>query len=349
MKERGVDDGHIIHINRFVRQMPWTVGKAVFLDSRVEIFMSVSRNQIDACQFVQKMVHIWIGNSDIRTLSAGYITTGLRQSRHSCFPVQRDSKPKLRYCPQSFEVLDTGCGRNNSHISKNHCGVPKAVSGVWSIPLGRVHDKVFIRRHAVVGWAARLCSGGFLKNFHLSGTVNKQNFRYWAAENPLELQARPLHNPKVTVWCTLSSIGVIEPYFWRGWSHSYCECQSILRHVGEFSAPENCRVWGRIQPRGLLVPTGWSYGPYSTSSARNFKGDVPGSSGLLTRGSSVATALAWFKSLWLFLWGYLKAEAFKHRPRSLDQLKEAIQEERLQMYIGRQGHHLDDIIFKNLK
>jgi hypothetical protein len=23
-------------------------------------------------------------------------------------------------------------------------------------------------------------------HFHLSGTVNKQNFRYWAAENPLE-------------------------------------------------------------------------------------------------------------------------------------------------------------------
>jgi hypothetical protein len=65
-----------------------------------------------------------------------------------------------------------------------------------------------------------------------------------------------------------------------------------------------------------------------------------------------------------FLWGYLKAEVFKHRPRTLDQLKEAIQEEtegiapdvlvrvlenfqeRLYMCIGHQGHHLDDIIFK---
>jgi hypothetical protein len=42
--------------------------------------------------------------------------------------------------------------------------------------------------------------------------VNKQNFRYWAAENPRELHARPLYSAKVTVWCTLSSIGVIEPY-----------------------------------------------------------------------------------------------------------------------------------------
>jgi hypothetical protein len=38
-----------------------------------------------------------------------------------------------------------------THISKNHCGVPKADSGVWSIPLGRVHNKVFSCRHAVVG------------------------------------------------------------------------------------------------------------------------------------------------------------------------------------------------------
>jgi hypothetical protein len=55
----------------------------------------------------------------------------------------------------------------------------------------------------------------FFLNFHLSGTVNKQNFRYWAAENPRELHARPLHSPTVTVWCTLSSIGVIEPYFFE--------------------------------------------------------------------------------------------------------------------------------------
>jgi hypothetical protein len=55
----------------------------------------------------------------------------------------------------------------------------------------------------------------FLKKFHLLGTVNKQNFRYWAAENLRELHARPLHSPKVTVWCSLSSIGVIGSYFFE--------------------------------------------------------------------------------------------------------------------------------------
>ena len=36
-------------------------------------------------------------------------------------------------------------------------------------------------------------------HFHLNGTVNKQNFRYWASENPGELHQRPLRSPKVTV------------------------------------------------------------------------------------------------------------------------------------------------------
>lgn len=35
-------------------------------------------------------------------------------------------------------------------------------------------------------------------HFHLSGTVIKQNFCYWAAENPPKLHAQPFHNPKVT-------------------------------------------------------------------------------------------------------------------------------------------------------
>jgi len=34
-------------------------------------------------------------------------------------------------------------------------------------------------------------------HFHISGTVNKQNFRYWAAENPRTVHQRPLCSPIV--------------------------------------------------------------------------------------------------------------------------------------------------------
>ena len=52
-------------------------------------------------------------------------------------------------------------------------------------------------------------------HFHLSGTVNKQYFRYWATNNPRQLHERPLHSPKVTVWCAVSQFGVIGPYLFE--------------------------------------------------------------------------------------------------------------------------------------
>ena len=52
-------------------------------------------------------------------------------------------------------------------------------------------------------------------HFHLSGCVNKQNFRYWAPENPRQLHERPLHSPFVTVWCAVGSFGVWGPYFFE--------------------------------------------------------------------------------------------------------------------------------------
>jgi hypothetical protein len=45
--------------------------------------------------------------------------------------------------------------------------------------------------------------------------VNKQNYRYWAAENPQELHQRPLRSDKLTVWCGITSFGVLGPYFFE--------------------------------------------------------------------------------------------------------------------------------------
>jgi hypothetical protein len=52
-------------------------------------------------------------------------------------------------------------------------------------------------------------------HFHLNGSVNKQNYRYWAMENPRELHQRPLYSPKVTVWCAVTPFCVIGPYFFE--------------------------------------------------------------------------------------------------------------------------------------
>ena len=51
--------------------------------------------------------------------------------------------------------------------------------------------------------------------FHLTGYVNMQNHHYWADSNPKEVHERPLQSSKVTVWCAVSSHGVIGPYFFE--------------------------------------------------------------------------------------------------------------------------------------
>jgi len=44
---------------------------------------------------------------------------------------------------------------------------------------------------------------------YVNGYVNKLNCRYSASVNNLDLRERPLHKPKVTVWCALSTYGLV--------------------------------------------------------------------------------------------------------------------------------------------
>ena len=45
-------------------------------------------------------------------------------------------------------------------------------------------------------------------DFHLNGSVNKQNFRYWSAVNPQQVHEHPLHCDRVTVWAAVAKFGV---------------------------------------------------------------------------------------------------------------------------------------------
>lgn len=52
--------------------------------------------------------------------------------------------------------------------------------------------------------------------FFLSGTVNKQDFRYWAGSNTQYLHQHPLHSPRVTVWCRAASLRIVGFFFKDG-------------------------------------------------------------------------------------------------------------------------------------
>ena len=49
----------------------------------------------------------------------------------------------------------------------------------------------------------------------LNGRINSHNSVHWGTERPREVLQTPLHSPKVTVWCALSSSGILGPYFFQ--------------------------------------------------------------------------------------------------------------------------------------
>ena len=80
-------------------------------------------------------------------------------------------------------------------------------------------------RIAFCMWLKQKCdlSDDFINNlwfsdeahFHLNGQVNRQNCRFWGKAPPDEVLQRPLHSPKVTVWCALSGQGIVGPFFFE--------------------------------------------------------------------------------------------------------------------------------------
>lgn len=201
-------------------------------------------------------------------------------------------------------------------------------------------------------------------HFHLAGTVNKQNFRYWAEGNPRELHQRPLHSPHVTVWCGVAEFGVWGPYFFEEDgqavtvnSNRYCHMlETFLRpKFNQFIEDHEGEVW--FQQDGATAHT-------ARRSREILRELFPG------RLLSLHGDIAWpprspdLTPCDYFLWGYLKAQVYKHRPRTMEALKEVITQEvanippemtrramenfreRLRQCVNNGGRHLMDIIFK---
>ena len=200
-------------------------------------------------------------------------------------------------------------------------------------------------------------------HFHLSGFVNKQNFRYWADENPQNLIEKPLHSERVTVWCGIGTIGVVGPYFFE--EEGRCVTVNSDRYSDmllNFLKPRleslgGCReLW--FQQDGATAHT-------ASKSVQILKNMFP------SRLISIRGDIAWparspdLAPCDFFLWGYIKEKVYINRPKTIDELKEKIVEEirnlsqstinevmssfrnRLKECIDKEGHHLSDTIFKS--
>ncbi|GBL82575.1 hypothetical protein AVEN_263665-1 [Araneus ventricosus] len=197
--------------------------------------------------------------------------------------------------------------------------------------------------------------------FHLSGCVNKQNFHYWALNNPRQIHERPLHSERVTVWCAVADSGVIGPYPFE--ENGKAVTVTSARYVDmlrNFLQPKlyehgNLAVWFQ-QDGATALTAGISIDLLKEMFPKrliSLRGDI-----------SWPARFSDLPPCDYFLWGYLKSKVYKNRPRTTEELTAAIRQEiaaipqamtrrvmknfwvRLQKCIDSKDRHLDDIIFK---
>lgn len=199
-------------------------------------------------------------------------------------------------------------------------------------------------------------------HFSLSGSVNTQNVRYWGPTNPQLIHEKPLHSPKVTVWCGICSERVIGPYFfedetgatvtvngvrYRAMIRDFLANELAENNMEHYwfqqdgatchSARETIDLLKPMFPRRLI--------------SKNGDYDWPPRSPDLTAPD-------------FFLWGYLKSKVYSNKPETLEQLKANIRheiaqitpetlanvmvnaEKRANLCVAAGGGHLADVIFK---
>lgn len=202
-------------------------------------------------------------------------------------------------------------------------------------------------------------------HFHLSGAVNKQNFRYWAENNPRIIHEVPLHSPKLTVWCAISQFGVIGPYFFQ--EDGVTVTVNSNRYISMLQHFLEPRIEEIIEEEGLEDLWFQQDGatPHTARNSMNILSELFPHRLISLRGDLGWPARSPDLSICdFFLWGYLKEKVFKSRPHTLPELRERITEEvnaiprdmcrravqnfreRLHQCLEADGRHLKDIIFK---
>ena len=199
-------------------------------------------------------------------------------------------------------------------------------------------------------------------HFHLVAHPNKQNWRYWAEDNPLIIHEQPLHCERVTVWCGIGPMGVWGPYFFEeDGKNVSVTSDRYVKMLQDFVRPKHLelenvgRIW--FQQDGATAHTARK----SMDCLKEIFGDrvisLRGNVGWPARSPDLSPCD-------FFLWGYLKAKVYEHRPTTIPALKEAIVREiaaipreminnvmrtfrsRLQHCVSCGGGHLKGEVFK---
>jgi len=164
-------------------------------------------------------------------------------------------------------------------------------------------------------------------HFHLSGFVNKQNFCYWSATNPIELHERPLHSSGITVWCTITSFGMIGSYFFEDERERAVTMTGphYVHMLENFLGPGHAR---HPVTEEMCFQQDGAMGHTARESMAAVRTLFP------NRVFSRCGDITWpakspdLSACDFFLWGYLKSQVFKApAPLTVQELKHQIQQE----------------------
>jgi transposase len=190
--------------------------------------------------------------------------------------------------------------------------------------------------------------------FKLNGHINRHNCIYWRSNNPHEIIEKEVNLPGVTVWCGISSQGIIGPYFFDGTVSG----SSYLEMLSEWLWPQ---IESRIQggeriifqhdgatPHFAIIVRDWLNAKFPASwIGRRGWMEWPPRSPDLTPSD-------------FFLWGTLKDLVYNRKPQTIEELTAAITDgvqsidnelcqrvcqsvsSRLQKCLNSDGHHFED-------
>lgn len=163
-------------------------------------------------------------------------------------------------------------------------------------------------------------------HFWLSGYVNKQNYRFWAKENPRIVRTTTMKPQRITVWCAICAEGIIGPFFFEG-------------NVTGESYKKMLETEFIPVAQGLGLIDGYWFmqdgaRPHRTREVfdllnEHFNDRVLG----LEYESRFNKGLEWppnspdLNACDFFLWGDLKDKVYKTAPRSLEEIKSRVEAE----------------------
>lgn len=162
--------------------------------------------------------------------------------------------------------------------------------------------------------------------FCLSGSVNRQNFRYWAPENPhWSMESHTQFPQKVNVWAGIVGTAIVGPFFIEGTLNS----EKYLDLLQNYIIPSVSALYPNDENPNIPADSIWfqqdGAPPHYSRTVREYLHNIFPNRWIGRRGFIEWPARSPdLTPLDFYLWGYLKSKVYFNKPENIDELKNRI-------------------------